>query len=122
MHPFFPTVYLVYRQILIQVLSSKDKECEDSDGKAHLFNELGQLGELDIQWSFFVALFGSLSRYFPNFGSIAHLIHSHDAMTIGYGGSSHYLVAWISRFFIERSFIGGFIHHQFSRQSRFVDL
>ena len=110
-HPFLPTCNRGYGQILVQVLAGKDDEGKNGDGEAYLLDKLGKLGKLDIQRSFFIALFGSLSGNLSDFGGITHFVHLHDAMTVGYGGTTHHLVAWISRFLVERSFIGGLVHH-----------
>ena len=121
-HPFLPTGDAGHGQVLVEVFSCKDKKGKDGDGETYLLDELGQLRELDVQWGFFAALFSSLGSYLADFGGIAHSVHLHDAMAIGYGGATHHFVAWVSRFIIERGFVGGLVHHQFTCESRFVDL
>ena len=81
-----------------------------------------QFGELDIQRSLFFALFGCLAGHFSDFSGIAHLIHTHDTVSVGYRCSSHDGIRRVSGFFVEVSFIHCLVDHQLSGQARFVDL
>ena len=46
----------------------------------------------------------------------------HYAMPVRYRSTTHHLVAWICGFRVKLCRVDGFFHHQFSSQTRFIDL
>ena len=104
------------------ILYKENEKSQTRHGKANLSNQVGQFGQLDIQWGRFRILFGTLTCHFTDFRSIAHSLHTHGAMSVHHRCTAQNAVGSIRSLFVKVGFHDSFRHYRLTGQVRFVHL